>query len=341
MDKYTHVLAKLFIVVMVVSFTKLSVASTQPSIEILDKSALKLISIDSKLEVLADGFAWTEGPLWVDSDNGYLLFSDIPNNRVHKYSKQSGVTTYLEPSGATQIQAYDSKQGSNGLLLDSQKRLVLLQQGDRRVAYMDAPLHAPEPKFITMVDAFMGKRLNSPNDAAYHENGDLYFTDPPYGLNLGENSPHRALSYMGIFALSPNGDMKLIDDTIDFPNGIGFSPDYKSLYIGASDSKKPAWYQFDLDEQGNATNKRTLFDATDFKQKTNAPGYPDGMAVHSNGTIFATGPNGVWVFSKGHKLIARINTNKATANCTLSSDESKLFITAHDTLFAVTLGKSN
>ncbi|GLR70508.1 SMP-30/gluconolactonase/LRE family protein [Agaribacter marinus] len=313
-------------------FTSIA-ACANPQVEILDDQALSIISADSKLTQLADGFKWTEGPLWVE-DGGYLLFSDIPNNQVLKYSDKDGLSVFLEPSGATGIEPHDSKQGSNGLLLDDKGRLVLLQQGDRRVAVMDAPLSAPKSTFITLAGEIDGKRFNSPNDAVYHQNGDLYFTDPPYGLTGGADSPNRELDVMGIYATSPNGKTRLIDDSIKFPNGIGLSPDNKKMYVGVSDNKMPRWYSFDLDKDGNASNKQVLYDALDYKKKTEQPGYPDGMAVHSNGTIFGTGPGGVWVFTPEGKLLARILTGKATANCALSADEKTLFLTAHDVVYS-------
>ncbi|MFC3120674.1 SMP-30/gluconolactonase/LRE family protein [Agaribacter flavus] len=326
---------KLAIALCVIFFSLRSHAG--PDVEIVDKEALAILSADAKLVKLAEGFKWTEGPLWVDKDGGYLLFSDIPNNQVLKYSDQAGLSVYLEPSGATGIAPHDSKQGSNGLLLNNEGQLVLLQQGDRRVAVMDAPLHSPVPKFITLAGEFDGKRFNSPNDAVYHKNGDLYFTDPTYGLTGGAESPHRELDVMGIYAVSPDGSVRLIDDSIKFPNGIGLSPDNRKLYVGVSDNEMPRWYAFDLDKSGNASNKQVIYDAFEYKKKSGQPGYPDGMAVSSKGIIFGTGPGGVWVFSPEGKLLARIQTGKATANCALSADEKTLFLTAHDVVYSFPL----
>lgn len=304
------------------------------NIEILDQRALKYLNPKAELDIVAEGFKWTEGPLWID-DGEFWLFSDIPNNVVMKYSKSEGLSRYLENSGASGLEVGDSTQGSNGLILNSQGKLVLMQQGDRRIAIMNAPLDAPDAIFTSLAGDYNGKRLNSPNDAVYDKNGNLLFTDPPYGLNGGTDSIYRELNYTGIFSLKSTGELVLLDDSIQYPNGIGLSPSGDTLYIGSSDAIQPAWFAFDVKANGHLSNKRVLFDATQFKKDTQLEGYPDGMAVHSDGVIFATGPGGVWLFDDNGVVLARIYTGKATANCALSSDEKTLFITAHDVVLTI------
>lgn len=303
-------------------------------VEIVDERARTLLAVDAPIETLSAGYAWTEGPLWIAAD-GYLLFSDIPNNRVHKYVPGVGTSVYLEKSGATGLHSGDSSQGSNGLLLNRAGELVLFQQGDRRVAVMEAPLEKPSADFRTLVDQYNGGRLNSPNDGVFHSDGSLYFTDPPYGLPMGFADPGRDLAFQGVFRLATDGSLQLLDRTLSAPNGIALSRDEGTLYVAVSDEKNPAWFAYNVTADGGVDGRRVFFDPS--SQGPLAPGLPDGMTVHSTGTLFATGPGGVWVFSPDGDLLARIHTGRKAANCTLSDDEKILFITAHDTLMSVPL----
>ncbi|AWB68957.1 gluconolactonase [Saccharobesus litoralis] len=309
------------------------------SVEIYSAEAEQFLSTDTPLQVLSEGYKWTEGPLWVAdtslASQGYLLFSDIPNNKIYQYIPGQGTALYLQPSGATGLVDGDYGQGSNGLLLNQQNQLVLMQQGDRRVAVMQSALSAPQPKFKTLAGYYQGKRLNSPNDAVYDSQGNLYFTDPPYGLAKILQDERKALDFQGVYRLSNQGQLTLLDDEITFPNGIGLSPDGKTLYVAVSDINNPVWYAYDVANNGQVTNKRVFFDAKQPNQKPH--GLPDGMAVHSNGTLFATGPDGVWLFNPKGQVIAKVKTGKLTANCTLAENEKALYLSAHDTLMRIPL----
>jgi gluconolactonase len=306
------------------------------SIEILDDAALDLIDPSATILIRAEGYQWSEGPLWV-KDGGYLLFSDVPNNVIHRYDPGIGARLYLENSGATGLQPSDSSQGSNGLILDPGGRLVLLQHGDRRVAVMDAPLSTPEANYRTLIGAFHEMRLNSPNDGIFRSDGSLFFTDPPYGLANGLDDEGKELPFQGIYRLSPDGKLYLLDGLVTFPNGIGLSTDENILYVSVSDSENPEWLAYDVSSEGDLSGKRVFHDASNTVGDENEPGLPDGMVVHSSGVIFATGPGGVWLFSREGNLLAKIRTGKATSNCALSTDEKTLFITAHDMLMTVQL----
>lgn len=306
------------------------------SIEIINDAALSLIDPGAVIRIRANGYKWTEGPLWIE-DGGYLLFSDIPNNVIDRYDPETGARLYLENSGATGLHPDDSSQGSNGLLLDGKGRLVLFQQGDRRVAVMEAPLTDPKAQFISLAEDYRGKRLNSPNDGVFHSDGSLYFTDPPYGLEKGLDDPGKELSFQGIFRLNSGGELTLLDDSVSFPNGIALSVDESTLYVAVSDDKQPQWLAYDLQADGSVANKRVFYDASALIGVDGEHGLPDGMAVHTSGMIFATGPGGVWLFTPEGKVLAKIRTGKATANCSLSADEKVLFMTAHDTLMTVPL----
>lgn len=304
-------------------------------IEIIDDEAKEFLDDSSTISLLADGFMWTEGPLWLH-ESKTLIFSDIPNNKIHQYSDKDGLSLYLDKAGATGLVDGDNSQGSNGMFLNKSGQLVLLHQGDRRVALMDAPLSKPASKFITLAGDYNGLRLNSPNDGVIDNQGNIFFTDPAYGLTDRLNDIRKELPFQGVYRLDTSGKLSLLDDDIMFPNGIAISPDNKTLYVAVSDEKKPVWFAYDIQSDGKLINKRVFHDA--LKNNPNHDiGVPDGMAVHSSGVIFATGPGGVWLLNKNGKLLAKIHTGKLTANCTLSSDEKYLFMTAHDSVFKINL----
>lgn len=315
-------------------FLLLAISCTQPkntmkpnsSIEILDEAALTLIDPEAKLEVIAEGFEWTEGPLWLEKEQK-LLFSDIPNNSIFQIDAKGETSLYLKPSGYTGDAARGGETGSNALILDPQGNLVLCQHGDRRMARMNAPLGQPKADFVSIVDNYQGKRLNSPNDAIYDKAGNLYFTDPPYGLEFNVDDPAKELSFQGIYCLKTDGELLLVD-SISRPNGITFSPDQTKLIVANSDPKHAVWYQYDIVSPGVVENKQLFFDSTDLVGKEGQQGLPDGMKMHSSGYLFATGPGGVWVFNPDGKVVARIYTGEATSNCAFSTDEKTLYITA-------------
>ncbi len=305
-------------------------------IEILDDAALDIIEPDATINVLAGGFEWTEGPLWIE-DGKYLLFSDIPNNKVYKLDFKNDTTTYLSPSGFTGKDFKGSEPGSNGLLLNTRGELVLMQHGDRRISKMKTSLDNPAADYSPIVTGYKEKRLNSPNDGVFDKMGNLYFTDPPYGLPERLNDTEKELDFQGVYCLLTSGELILVDAQIKFPNGIGLSPDGRALYVAESNPEKAVWYGYDLMEPGKAKNKTILADATHLVGKEGQQGLPDGLKVHSNGTVFATGPGGVWIFDAGGKILARINTGQKTANCALTTDEKTLFMTADDYVLSVAL----
>ncbi|MDT0594582.1 SMP-30/gluconolactonase/LRE family protein [Glaciecola petra] len=329
----------LYCALSIFSVTAYTQQNNAPRIEVYDKSAFKIINEFASVETLGEGYSWSEGPVWV-GDGGYLLFSDVPENKVYKYKEGEGVTEYLAPSGSTNIYADAGTQGSNGLLINGEGKLVLMQHGDRRISTYDLNtigLDNDKPKYESLVSHYQGKRLNSPNDAVFDSQGNLYFTDPPYGLSGGMNDPAKELDFQGIFKLSPKGELSLIDDSVSYPNGIILSNDEQSLIVAVSDPKKLEWIKFTKNSVGKFTHKKSFYDVSDLVDKKGHEGYPDGMVLHSSGNFFATGPGGVWLFSPKGKVLARIFTGRKTANCTLSGDEKTLFMTAHDQLLALAL----
>ena len=309
---------------------------TTGSIERLDVEINQVIPEDAVIEVLAEGFDWAEGPLWIVEGN-YLLFSDIPPIKVFKWKEGEGISEYLYPSGFTGPSGRSGEPGSNGLLLDHEGRLILCQHGDRRLAYMDAPLNEPKPAYLTIADQYDGKRLNSPNDAVVKSNGDIYFTDPPYGLEGNEDDPLKELDFQGVFRWSSDGKITLLSDKQSRPNGIAFSPDEHILYVANSDPEKALWMAYDLTVGGLTENARVFYDITELVGKEK--GLPDGLKVNKKGYLFATGPGGVLVFSPDGRHLGTIKTGQATANCTFNEDESILYITADMFLMRIELIK--
>lgn len=290
-----------------------------------DPAFARLVDPAAKIEVIAGGFDWTEGPVWVDEQDGpgYLLFCDIPRNSIYKWVEGKGYSLFMKPSGYTGVADYGAEPGSNGLLLDPQGRLVCCEHGDRRVSVL-----TDKGGKMTLVDNYQGKRLNSPNDACFKSNGDLYFTDPPYGLPNRYDDPRRELDFCGVYRLSKDGKLTLLTKELARPNGIAFSPDEKTLYVAQSDPDAAIWMSYPVKEDGTLGEGKLLYDATE-NFKKGLPGLPDGMKVDKDGNIFATGPGGVYVFNKEGKLLGRISTGERTANCAFGGkDRSILYMTA-------------
>jgi gluconolactonase len=301
--------------------------TTLGAIERLDPAFDKLVPAAAQIEVLAKGFTWTEGPVWVPQ-GGHLLFSDIPRNSVFKWKAGEGVSLFLCPAGYTGNTYYGREPGSNGLLLDAQGQLVLCQHGDRRVAVLTR-----NGGLRTLVDNYQGRRLNSPNDAVFKSNGDLYFTDPPYGLPDGYDDSRRELDCCGVYRLTPKGHLTLLTAEMTRPNGIAFAPDEKTLYVAQSDPAAAIWKAFPVKEDGTLGEGRRLYDATQWVGKR--PGLPDGLKVDQGGHLWATGPGGVLVLTPEGKLLGRLNTGVPTSNCAFGEDGQTLFITADSYLCRV------
>ncbi len=286
----------------------------------LDPKIDELIPRDARIEVLGSGFAWAEGPVWV-KDGGYLLFSDIPKNSVMKWKDGEGVSLFLKPAGYTGVTDYGREPGSNGLTLDAQGRLLACEHGDRRISRLEKGGGKR-----TLADSFEGKRLNSPNDLTVKSNGDIYFTDPPYGLPGNADDPRRELGFFGVYRLTADGVVTALVRDMTRPNGIAFSPDEKTLYVAQSDPAKALWMAFPVNSDGTLGKGRVFADVTAVVDK--APGLPDGMKVDRMGNLWATGPGGIYVFTPEGRLLGRIDTGQRTANCNWGDDGSTLYITA-------------
>jgi gluconolactonase len=290
------------------------------SIERLDPRFDRLLPKDAKIEVLASGFDWAEGPVWVRT-GGYLLFSDVPRNVIHRWHQTEGLSIYMSPSGFTGVGTYSQEPGSNGLTVDGQGRLVLCEHGDRRVSRLEL-----QGGKLTLADQFDGKRLNSPNDVVVKSNGDVYFTDPPYGLPKPWDSPLRELDFCGVYRISARDrKVTLLSKDLNRPNGLAFSPDEKTLYVANSD-KRAIWMAYPVLDDGTLGPGRVFADVSAMMGQRK--GAPDGMKVDREGNLWATGPGGVLVIAPDGTLLGRIDTGEATANCAWGDDGSTLYITA-------------
>ena len=294
-----------------------------------DDAFYDYVDKDAKIEVLAEGFIWSEGPVWV-KDGGFLLFSDVPQNTIFKWKDDKGLSEFLKPSGYTGIPPYSGEPGSNGLTISNDGELVMSEHGDRRISKM--PL-VGGGKF-TLADTWMGKRFNSPNDVVQASNGTYYFTDPPYGLPEQQDSDLREIDAFGVYKIDTNGNVKMVVKNLTRPNGVALSPDEKTLYVNQSDSNAPYIMAYDIQNNGSLDKGHIFFDATSLLE-SGLVGSLDGIKVAQDGTIFSTGPSGVLVITPDGKLLGRIETGQRTANCAWGDNGSVLYMTAHNFLMRI------
>ncbi len=294
-------------------------------IERWDPALDEVIDSSAKIERVADGFTWSEGPAWI-AGGEYLLFTDVPENTMYRWSEADGLSVFLKPSG------YDGpplaalrEPGANGLFAEPAGTLLLADSGTRIVARMDLSTKRKTPVASTVGE----KRFNSPNDVIRRTDGTIFFTDPPYGLKDGNASPVKELRHNGVYRVDTDGTVSLIDDQLSFPNGIELSPDERTLYVANSDPERPIWMAYSLNDKGEVVDKRVFADATDL-MSADSPGLPDGLSISVGGHLFATGPGGVLVFSPKGKRLGRIVTGTAIANCAFGNDGRTLYMTSHN-----------
>ncbi|HZO99513.1 MAG TPA: SMP-30/gluconolactonase/LRE family protein [Terriglobia bacterium] len=313
--------------VIVIPWTLFAQLQTVGSVERMDPALDAIVPADARIEKLAGGFKFTEGPVWVHS--GYLLFSDIPNNVINKWTPDGKVTVYLKPSGYSgPIPPSGELPGSNGLTLDRQGRLLICQHGNRRLVRVEK-----NGKQTVLADKYKGKRLNSPNDVVVKSDGSIYFTDPPYGLPKEDADPAKELPFNGVFRLARGKLEPLIKD-LTRPNGIAFSPGEKFLYISVSDPARKVWMRYEVNPDGTVANGKVFYDVTSNKED----GLPDGMKIDQKGNVYGTGPGGVWIFSPQGKYLGRIKPPEVPANCNWGDEDGKtLYMTARTGLYRIRL----
>ncbi len=279
----------------------------------------QLIAADTSIELLAEGFEWAEGPVWLKSHQ-CLLFSDVPTNTIYKYTDNQEVEVFLNPSGYTGKGYYSKEPGSNGLIINNNAELVACEHGDRRLTTM--PLEH-QGKY-TLADNFNGKRFNSPNDLVQNSRGVYYFTDPPYGLPDLQKSE---IGLFGVYALNERNKANLIIKHLSRPNGVALSPDEKTLYVAQSDPEHPYIFKYELKNDFEIARESILYDCTPLvKQKLK--GLPDGLKTDKFGNIFTTAPGGILVLDPTGKLLGSIETGEAISNCNWGNDGSYLYFTS-------------
>ncbi len=310
---------------------------TVGEIQRLDSRLDAIIDKDAEIEILADGFDWTEGPLWIDDGKlGYVIFSDIPPNSIFKWSEEGGKELYLKPSGYTGRIERTGEPGSNGLFLDHDGNLLLCQHGDRRIAKMNAPLSDPKPDFEIICDNYDGFLLNSPNDAAMHSNGEIYFTDPPYGLSKGMEDESKQIPFQGVYRVNKEGKAFLLTEELSRPNGVALSKDESKLYVANSDVSNPVIMEYEITETGDVENGKVFFDCKHL-MKDGVKGLPDGLKVNKEGVLFATGPGGVLILDPEGSHLGTISSGEATSNCTLDEKNGYIYATSDMYLIRVKL----
>lgn len=298
------------------------------SIVRLDPALDALVPPDTKIEKLAGGFKFVEGPVWFS--NGNVWFSDVVGNVVRQWSPDGVVTEILRPGGADDpsYAPAGSYLGPNGMVHGKDGVVLLCQHGNRRIVQIDK-----NRQVSVLVDRWDGKRLNSPNDLVFKSDGALYITDPPYGLVKQDDDPTKEIKFNGVFRYA-DGKLTPVIQDMTRPNGIAFSPDEKYLYISNSDDKHKVWMRYDVQADGSVANGKVFFDATAEKD----PGEPDGMKVDSQGNLYCAGPAGIWIFSPEGKHLGTIKPGETPANCNWGgADRRTLYITAETGLYRVRL----
>jgi gluconolactonase len=315
--------SKTLIFIMLTSFGLKAQPKTIGKLVVEHPKFHELIDSEAKIEVLASGFNWSEGPVWSKEGN-FLLFSDVPENTIYKYKEGEGLSVFLKPSGYTGKHPYSLEPGSNGLIINNAGELVACEHGDRRVTRM--PLNGGGGKF-PVADNWNGKRFNSPNDVVQTTSGTYYFTDPPYGLPNREKATTREIDLFGVYKVVGTSKAELVISDLTRPNGVALSPDEKTLYVAQSDPDAAYILSYPIGSDGNLGDAKILFDATPMV-KLGLSGLPDGLKVDKKGNIFSTGPGGILVLTSKGELLGRIETGEATANLNWGEDGSVLYITA-------------
>jgi gluconolactonase len=308
-------------IILLLNLTSISQEKYIGSVERLSPEINNLIDKNSKIEIIAEGFEWSEGPIWSTELNS-VLFSDVPENVIYTWNEDKGLNVFTKPIGYSGEVPNLKKAGTNGLTIDSDGNLIICMHGDRKIAIMeDLNIN----KMSTLVGNFKDNLFNSPNDLVYDSEGNLFFTDPPYGLLEGDNDKLKEIPFNGVYKLSPDGNVEVLIKNLTRPNGISISNDEKTLYVANSDNNNPIIMRYDLTENG-VKNPKVFFDGKELAKKD--VGLFDGLKVHPTGNIFATGPGGVLVIKENGEHIGTIRTEVRTANCAFDNKFEYLYMTS-------------
>ena len=300
------------------------------SVERFSSEIDEFFSKDSKIEIIANGFSWSEGPVWSKKLNA-VLFSDVPNNVIYKWDEKNGLEIFLDNIGYSGVVPNLKKAGTNGLTIDNEGNLIICMHGDRRIVKLK---DWNNNEFVPLATSFNNKLLNSPNDLVYNSNKDLFFTDPPYGLKGGDNDKLKELDYNGVFKLTSNGKVSVLIKNLSRPNGIAISRDEKLLYVANSDLNNPVIMKYQISDEG-VKNPEVFFDGSFLSKKDK--GLFDGLKIHPSGTVFATGPGGVLLIKSNGNHIGTVRTEVRTANCTFDDKYEYLYMTSHQYLTRIKL----
>jgi gluconolactonase len=308
-----------------------AITPSEVNVEVLrlDPAIDAIVPANPKIFKLAEGFKFTEGPIWVKQDGGYLLFSDPNSNIIYKYSKDGQLSVFKTQSGysGADIEEY-GQPGSNGITLDPQGRLTIDQHGNHRVIRIET-----DGRETILADKYEGKRLNSPNDLVYRSDGTLFFTDPPFGLPKFFDDPRKELKFSGVYSLS-KGKLRLLTKEFTGPNGIALSPDEKYLYVGNWDEKAKVVKRFDVNTDGSISNGKLFFDMTNAKGEDAI----DGVKVDQRGNVYVSGPGGLWILSSEGKHLGTIIAPKHIHNMAWGDDDGKtLYLCARSGLYRMRL----
>ncbi|HEY1605867.1 MAG TPA: SMP-30/gluconolactonase/LRE family protein [Allosphingosinicella sp.] len=285
-----------------------------------------LIPRGAEVEKIAEGFTWSEGPVWA-REGGYLLFSDVPENKMYRWREGQGATLFLQPSGYAGSDLSPFREpGSNGLEAGApgSNTILVADSGSRGIARLD--LATKRKQFL--VERYDGKRFNSPNDLVRGPDGAIWFTDPPYGLKDLDASPAKEMKVNGVYRLSRAGTVTRVEDGLAFPNGIALSPDARTLYVSNSDPKHAVIMAYRLNANGAVLSRRVFKDETALAAK-GLPGLPDGMSVDARGNLWASGPGGLYIFTPDGRELGHVDAGTAISNCAFGGPDGKtLFMTA-------------
>jgi len=299
-----------------------------------DPALDRIIAADTKIEKLAGGFLFTEGPVWVprgEESDGFLLFSDPNNNLIYRWTQDGQLSIFMTKSGYRGFDIGEYGQpGSNGLTLDKEGRLTINQHGNRRVVRMEK-----NGQLTVLADHYEGKRLNSPNDLVYKSDGALYFTDPPFGLPKFFDDPRKELPYSGAFRVSPDGKkVQLLTTDLKGPNGLAFSPDEKYFYVDDWDAEKKIIMRYEVQPDGSLVNGKVFFDTTSAEGEDAL----DGMKVDQKGNLYISGPGGLWIISPEGKHLGTIVGPEHPHNFAWGDDDGKtLYLCARTGLYRIRL----
>ena len=304
--------------------------SAAPAVEARLAAFRALVPEGAAVEIVADGFQWAEGPVWV-ADGGYLLFSDVPRNRIYRWSPgDKAAELFLEPSGGTETAGF-REPGSNGLKPGGKGRLLMADQGHRGIALLD--LKSKTKRLLA--ERFVGKKFNSPNDLAVGPDGAIWFTDPPYGLEGIDASPLKEQPINGVYRRAPDGTISKVESGLTFPNGLAFSPEGRTLYVSNSDPNFAVIRSYKVGRNGKIALRGTFANMTSLAAR-GLPGLPDGMAVDERGNLWATGPGGIHVFAPDGRELGLVATGAAISNCTFGGPDGRtLYMTSTHQLAAL------